>query len=591
MPTKFSGKFKSAIFIILIIILGLSIYFNSLGGDFIWDDAGLVKDNIYIRNWSGLPQVFTKNIWAGCKEGSSVYRPLQMVTYIADYSLWKLDVRGYHFSNILLHLAAALALYWLVNLLFNQRILALFSSLLFISHPVQVEAVSYISGRADSLVTIFILVSFIFYLKFLQTKKITAWVMACFSFILALLSRENALILPALLILYHYAFKKKLETKPFWPLLGITGGYIILRLVFINTIFLDTPITTSFFARLPGFFVAITNYIRILFLPSHLHMEYGNILFSYLSPKAISGLAIILLLLICIFRSKDSNRLIFFFLCWFMIALLPSSNLYPINSYMAEHWLYLPSIGFFIILGKLFTFLYEKDKFKYMALSLFICLLGVYSYLTIKQNIYWRAELPFYKRTLEYSPGSARAHNNLGVLYSKLGNKNEALKEYLKALALNPGFGYAYRNLGDIYCDLGNNAQGIKMYLKAIQIDPQHAQTYYNLGNAYHNLGEKDKSIEMTKKCIQIDPVHIEALNNLASDYAEMNNIDAAIRLWKKCLELDSDFTVAHFNLSVFYFLRKEYALALEHCDRLITLGALVDARFLEELKPFRNKK
>ncbi|MFH1191277.1 MAG: tetratricopeptide repeat protein, partial [Candidatus Omnitrophota bacterium] len=116
-------------------------------------------------------------------------------------------------------------------------------------------------------------------------------------------------------------------------------------------------------------------------------------------------------------------------------------------------------------------------------------------------------------------------------------------------------------------------------------------QTYYNLGNAYHNLGQTTKSIEMNEKSIQLNPVYIEALNNLAADYAETNNIDAAIRLWNKCLEINPDFTVAHFNLSVFYFLRKEYALALEHCDQLRALGAQVDARFLEELKPFRNKK
>ena len=625
MPTKLSGKFKTVIFIVLIIILGFGIYLNSLGGNFIWDDAGLIKNNTYIRNWSGLGQIFTKNIWAGIGEGSTFYRPLQMVTYAADYSLWKLNVRGYHFTNMLLHLFAALALYWFVCELFKNRMLGLFSSLLFISHPVQVESVSYISGRADLLVTIFILISFVFYLKFLQTKRAAAWIMMLLSFIFALLSRENALILPVLFILYHFTFKQKLEIKHFWPGLSLAGVYLILRVAFLNNIFYDIPARTTFMQRLPGFFVAITKYTRILFLPFNLHMEYGNVLFSFLDPKAILGFGIILLLLICAFRSKDTNKLVFFSIFWLIIALLPSANLYPINSYMAEHWLYLPSIGFFIILGSLFTSLYARSKSKLMALSLFICLLAAYSCLTIKQNIYWRSELSFYKRTLEYSSRSVRAHNNLGLLYSKLGNKNEAIKEYLKAIALDSGFAYTYRNLGDVYCDVGNNAQGIKMYLKAIQINPRYAEaynnicntyvslgknqealkycqmaiklnnsmsaTYYNLGNAYYNLGQIDKSTQMFKKSVELNPDYVEAYNNLASGYAQMGNIDAAIKLWNKCIKLDPDFTTAHFNLAVFYFKAKEYNLAIRHCDQVMALGGQVDGRFLEELKPFRNKK
>ena len=591
MPTKLSGKFKSAIFIILIIILGFTIYFNSLGGDFIWDDFNLIKGNIYIRNWSGLSQVFTKSICAGIGESSTFYRPLQMATYIADYALWKLDPRGYHLTNILLHLLAALALYWFVKALFNNGILALFSSLLFISHPVQVEAVAYISGRADLLVTIFILISFLSYLKFLQTKKIAAWMMMFCSFIFALLSKENALIFPALLLIYHYAFQKELKIKQFLPLVGVSGIYIGLRLIFMNTVFYDTPVETTFIQRLPGFFAALTDYSRILFLPFNLHMEYGGRLFSFLAPKVILGFCIILFLLVCVLRSRNSNRLVFFSLFWFVIALLPFSNFYPINSYMAEHWLYLPAIGFFIILGNLFTSLYAKENSRFMALGLLICLLSAWSYLTIKQNAYWRSELSFYKRTLEYAPRSGRIYYNLGNLFCDAKDEPQGIQMYLKAIQIDPRYAEAYINLGRAYISLGKNEEGIKYCQIALGIDHNLSKAYYNLGNAYYNLKQKDKSIEMLEKSTKLNPVYIEAYNNLALEYAETGNIDQALRLWNKCVKLKPDFTLAHFNLSVFYFKRKEYDLAIRHCDRVMALGGQVEARFLEELKPFRNKK
>ncbi len=624
MPTSFFSKFKPFIFVILIIILGFTIYFNSLGGSFIWDDAGLIQGNAYLKDWSNFPQIFTKNIWAGIGEGSSIWRPLQMMTYFVDYSLWKLDPWGYHLTNILLHLLAALALYWFVSILFNNRILALFSSLLFIAHPVHVEAVSYISGRADSLVTIFVLVAFIFYLKFLHTRRITFWIVMSLSFILALFTRENAVIFPALLIIYHFVFQKKLEIKPFLPLLGITVLYFIFRIFSINSIFSDTPIRTTLAQRFPGFLVAFTNYMGILFFPVDLHMEYGGRLFGFFAPKAILGFIIILSLLICVFWAKNSKRLFSFAILWFFIAILPVSNLYPLNAYMAEHWLYLPSIGFFMILGGSLTSFFEKDKFKFVALGLLICLLFIYASLTIRQNVYWKEELPFYQRTLAYSPWSAKVHNNLGNLYAKLGDKYKAQKEYLKSIAFDPSAVYAYRNLGDFYCLAGNYLEGIKMYLKATQIDPRDAddynnigytfitlgrneegikycqialklnpsssRAYYNLGNAYYNLRESRKSITMLEESVKFDPRNLEAYNNLASGYAQLGNATEAIRLWNKCLKLNPDFMVAHFNLAVFYFQRHEYDLAIKHCDQVIALGAQVDGKFLTALKPFRKK-
>ena len=590
MPAKLFVKFKSFLFIILIILLGVVVYSNSLNGEFIWDDAGLVKNNLYIRNWSGVPGIFTKNIWAGIGEESVVYRPLQMLTYTLDYSVWKLDVFGYHLTNLILHILAALALYWFISVLLNRSLLAFFSSLMFICFPAHVEAVAYISGRADSLVTIFILISFIFYLKFLQRKSTFTWVIMTLSFILALLSRENALILPALLSLYHYAFKKKLELKSLAPFLVITVGYILFRLVFMTTIFYDIPAQSSLIQRLPGFLIALTNYIRILFLPFNLHMEYGNILFSFLNFKVIFGLIIISGLLFWGRRSKNSNPLICFSIFWFLIALLPVSNLYPINSYMAEHWLYLPSIGFFLILGELFERNYAKEKMKLITLGLFICLLSGYGYLTFKQNNYWGSELYFFKRTLKYAPQSSKVYYNLGNALYSAGDNLGGVGMYLKAIQLEPRCAGAYENIGSIYISLGRNEEGIKYCQKALEINPGLFSSYYNLGNAYYNLGQKDKAMEMIRQSIKLNPFYLEAYNNLAAGYVEKGKIKEAIDLWNQCLKIDPDFTAAHFNLAVFYFSNKDYALAIKHCDRVIALGGVVDKRFLEKLEPYRGR-
>jgi tetratricopeptide (TPR) repeat protein len=424
-----------------------------------------------------------------------------------------------------------------------------------------------------------------------------------------------------ILLMYHYVFKKKIISKLFLPPLIVSAFYLFLRSATMQKFFFGAEVTIK---RIPGFFAALTGYCKILLFPVNLHMEYGNMFFSFSDWRVLAGLAMFLFLLLLAFKKRNSRGLVTFAILWFFIVLLPTTSIYPIHSfYMAEHWLYLSFVGFFIILGRMFTYLYEKEKTRFVGLGLFICLLFSYSYLTIRQNIYWKSEIPFYKRTLEYSPRSVMAHNNLGGCYFKLGNKDMAIKEYLMALKINPNFVEAYCNLGKLYYDAGNVKQGLQMYLEAIRVDPGRVEAYnniadiyislgkneegvkyyqialsinpqmpavcYSLGNAYYNLGQKDRAMEMIRQSIKLDPFYLEAYNNLAAGYAEKGKIKEAIELWNKCLEIDPDFITAHFNLAVFYFSNKDYTLSIKHCDRVGALGGIVDPVFLKKLEPFRK--
>jgi len=572
-------------------MLGVFAYANSLEGEFIWDDVGLVENNADIKSFTGLPRIFSTNIWAGIGENSTAYRPLQMATYFIDYSLWRLNPWGYHLTNVLLHILAALALYWLITLLFKQRLLALFSALIFICHPVQTEAVAYISGRADLLAAIFIFLSFGFYLKLLGQAQRSSWVLMVLTFILAILARENALILPLLLLLYHLAFRRPVQIRKLAPFLIIAGIYLLIRISLMSTVFYDLPVNSTWIQRLPGSFAALTNYLRILFFPVGLHMEYGPGLFKFFALPVVLGYGLFLFLLAGIFKSRNHSPQVFFGLSWFLICLLPASNLFPLNAYMAEHWLYLPGVGLFIILGGFFANLFKRKESHPAAVGLLICLLLAYTGLTIKQNLYWRSAITFFERTLKYSPQSARAYYHLGNLYCRKGEKERGVRMYFKAIQLYPRYPEAYNNIGNEYIEAGSNEEGISFCQLALKFNPSLPEVYYNLGNAYYNLGQTDKSISMLKECIRLNPRYLAAYNNLAASYAAIGDLDQAIRLWHKAIEIDPGFTIAHFNLANFYFLRKEYPLAIKHCDRVLALGAQVDAKFLKMLEPYRNNK
>ena len=236
--------------IILIALVGFAVYANSLNGAFIWDDGHLVEDNLYIRDWAMVPRFFTEGMAAGSDAPTlySFYRPLQLISYTLDHSVWSLDPRGYHLTNVILHILAALSVFWLVRVLFHDLRLALFTSLLFVVHPVHTEAVSYISGRAEPLVVIFLMTSFVYHIKTLTQGKPRHYLLMISCYILAVLSKELSLVFPFLLLLYHYTFRRPVRWKAYLPILAIAFSYVTARYTVLSFLFSHAEHPSTFTA-------------------------------------------------------------------------------------------------------------------------------------------------------------------------------------------------------------------------------------------------------------------------------------------------------------------------------------------------------
>lgn len=540
--------------ILFIIIVGFSIYANSLGGEFVWDDQVLVEDNLYIRDWSSLSKFFTSSSVEGSGSKENLYRPVQMGSYALDYSIWKLDVRGYHLTNIILHILVALALYWFCLSLFKDNLLSFLAAVFFVVHPTHTEVVAYISGRADSLAALFLLLSFIFYLRYLNSSKFFLAAAVIVSYILALFSRESALIFPVALLLYHWLFKKRLRLRLFLILSGLSGFYIVLRLFLLNNLLPQKIIYIPLAQRAFGFLASLPQYLRLLVFPFWLHMEYGQLPSGSVGLKSLLGIAFLTWFLIYVLRKPKKEGLVLFSLSWFLLLLLPQSNLYPVNAYMAEHWLYLPSVGFFFILAAGLSRMLRIKKIRILAGVFIFSLLVFYSWLTVRQNNHWANAEELYSYTLGYGPKNSELYNNLASIYQARGETEKAVSFYGKAIQSQPDYADANYNLAVTYHQLGKMKEAVQFYAKAIKSDPEHAESMINLATIYYGSGRRQEAIALYKQAVKIRPNH----------------------------------PVGHVNLAIIYYYQKQYDLADYHRSRVIELNYKDPREFLPELDGYQ---
>jgi len=535
---------KNLIAVLLIIALGIVCYANSLPNDFVWDDGQLIKDNLFIRSLNHLPQIFTTDLHHFSFEGSNFYRPIQTISYLLDYQLWKLRPFGYHLTNLILHLISAILLYFLIKKIFSQGKLALITALLFVASPLNTQAVSYISGRADSLAALFIIAAFLLYLY--QRR---GWSLLCFIF--AGLSKETALVFPLLLIIYELIFDKKLKNTIPYCLISI--GFIILRLSVLKfDLRTGSLITESLGVRAITLSRALVSYLRLLVWPVNLHMQYQvPFIRSIFNVPAALSIILLISLIAAIFISYKKSKIVFFGLTWFFITLLPVSNiLIPVNAVLAEHWLYMPAIGIFLIFSHSLLNLSKRSKPLLVTCSLFlVTILCFYSWFTIARNKDWSDRITLYQATIKFAPGSAQAHYNLANAYSDLGRNQEAIAEYQRTIEIEPRYAAAHNNLASAYLAIGDYRNAILEYIAALRITPDLKEAYNNLGYAYNNLGMNNEAIVVLNKAISIEPSFAVAYNNLGNAYLGKKDVDQAVNYWQKSLELSPGYRAAKVNL------------------------------------------
>lgn len=464
------SKYLAAIFIAAIVFI---VYMNSFGNLFLFDDDYLITKNTVIQSFKNIPAIFQHHLYYFTGSEGGFYRPLQSLTLVFDYFFWGLDPLGYHITNTLLHALAGIFVFIMIRALTKNNLLSIIVSIFYAVHPVHTEAVAYISGRADSLAAIFLLVMLIFQYKYWSLEKsysrLLCYAAILLFFSLALLSKELSLIFPFLLALNEYCNRDKEGYRFrgravlfYLPLFILAGAWFVLK----NSIAPTEAMSEDEFSLKTSLIMVprlIINYIRISLFPVNLHMEYkfpfpqSVLQNGYAGPFLLIFIFIALVLYVWKKGKTDINyRLMFFGLAWFVVALIPFLNIFfPVNAPFAEHWLYVPEIGFALFI--VYTVFYSVRKSrsaKKWGTIIFSCIIAAYCLLTIKQNTIWRDPAVFFTYTIEHSPYSAKAYKLLSDEYIKKGDLSKAKKLLERALELEPGYSDAAENLRILKLDL-----------------------------------------------------------------------------------------------------------------------------------------
>lgn len=483
------------ILIILLIGIVAAIYMNSLGGPFLFDDNVLVKNNPSIETLSNIPNFFKTDIWAyniDVKPISNSYRPMQFVTYAIDFFLWGDDPKGFRFTNVLLHLFNVLLVFSLVKKIFNNKFIPFFISLLFGIHPANTACVSYISGRADVLVATFMLLSIISYIDYTKNKRVYFLLFSVLSYLFAVYSKEYAILaVPFILFLYNTIFDRKIIFKIRTYIFYILplALYLPMRIHALAGLTSRT-LELSKIGLLPRLLTSLKTLfidIRILFLPYDLHfgrstgVEY-SIFGSPYSILTILGLLLVTYVLRLMYKEwkrekKAESGIMFFGISWFFLSMIPLLNIFPLQVFHADSWLYFSSIGVYIAFAAAMNYIWQllnkknaliKNVFCILICFMFLC----YGYATVKRNEDYQSEIKFYLSSTKWRP-NVKFYTVVGGLYGERKDYNNAVKYLQKAIETNktypsPEVIAAYYNLGVTYMRLSEYKKAEEAFEKVM---------------------------------------------------------------------------------------------------------------------------
>ncbi|WP_136516097.1 tetratricopeptide repeat protein [Geomonas edaphica] len=557
---------KPALHLFLIALLGLLAYSNSFHVPFFLDDDGSILNNMVIKD---LSRFLSGDGYA--------YNPRRFLGYLSvalNYRFGGLDVTGYHVFNLAVHIITAWLVYALAAVTLRTPFFAeaapkldeaaappttmvpLFAALIFVAHPVQTQAVTYIIQRLAALATLFYVLSLVCYAKArlvqeakgkaLGLKPVSLYLLALAFAGCAMKTKEIAFTLPFVIALYEFLFFRMSTAKKLAVLapmvltavvvpLGVLGsgrsmGSLLSEVNALTRVDTNVSRLDYLFTQFP----VIATYLRLFFLPVNQNLDYDfPVYHSFVSlPVLLPFLLLLALFLLSLFllrRSWDPRvRLISFGILWFFITISVESSIIPIADVIYEHRVYLPSVGAFIAFAAAASLLLRRVPALASMAAATVVVLALAG-TTFARNQVWGSEVSLWSDAVRKAPNKARPHYNLALALDKVNRSDEALPHAVEAARFAPSEPYAYNLIGSIMAKTGRIEQAAAALTEAVRLAPQVPAPHVNLGDIYAKAGQTAQALEQYQIALQLMPTDADIYHKIGVVHAVSNDMDKAV--------------------------------------------------------------
>jgi tetratricopeptide (TPR) repeat protein len=526
-------------------------YLNILFNGFVYDDDNQVLKNPYVRSFRFLKEIFTTNVWSfgGVRAVTNYYRPMMTLGYLACYKLFGMRAYGFHLVSLLLHLLVVCLVFVLTEHLTGDRVWAFVAGALFALHPIHTESVAWIAAVTDLELTFFYLLTFGFYLAVAKpgggrsARMLAAMVVA---FILALLSKEQAMTLPPLATVYEHFYREdRCETSASQKLsrygvLWLVGvAYVLFRMHFFGAL---APTENLPHLTPQGIVLSavalVGQYVEKLLWPVRLCAFY--VFHPSTSPfdlGVLAGLLVLLtfaaLFLVC-WRSRERNvRFVSFAILWFFATLAPVLNAHWLaRNVFTERYLYLPSVGVAWLVGwgasKLWSRAAPRPAERRALVLAGFALGGLFAARIVIRNRDWSDDIVLYNQTLDLSPDATVILNNLGTVYWHRSLSDKAESVWQKALTLDPNNASTLNNLGLVAGRKKQYPEAAQFFQRALKLRPDESDPHRNLGTMYRLMGMPGPAERELRMALALSPLDFNALNELGRLLLEEGRVDEA---------------------------------------------------------------
>jgi Tfp pilus assembly protein PilF len=531
---------RQTLTVLALLLLAVVPYVNTLTGSFVYDDRQQILENPYVHSFRYTGEIFGSTVWTfqGAQGVTNYYRPLMTLAYLLCYKLYGPIPFGFHLLNLALHTAVVLLIFALTRRLFDDQLPALFAAGLFALHPIHTESVAWIAGITDLELAAFFLLTFLLYLRLGEQRSSSVLSVAALlvAYALALLSKEQALVLPFLAAAYEHFYRPdrgatQLTSKlvRYGPLFVLAAAYIAFRVLALGGFApsvsrpeLTTPVVVWSALALIG------QYLWKLIWPLHLSAFY--VFYpsrSLTEPQVIAGIAAVLLCASMFFWLWRRHRMASFALLWMGATIAPVLNAkWMPAGVFAERYLYLPSVGFCWLVSLAVARAWRtgtaansmaRPRILQQAVPIALGIIAVlYGVRTVHRNRDWRTDEILYTKTLEQQPDAQIIRTNLGAIYFDRGDLAGAEREWLASLGPAKPYASTLNNLGLLRARQERYDEAISYFEHAIADRPKYMSPHKNLARTYEDMGRDEDAEREYRTAVSLAPLSSSARNEFA---------------------------------------------------------------------------